>query len=127
MRLRRVEQQHRLRARVSRATRGSVGFLAGLAAAIKTKIAATIGGKLVVAALIALGLAWPMAVLWLVGFFVFAVVVAAIFGADVDSSIGWLYFDCADCAECARKNNRRQRLLELIDEREQWLEQNPAI
>jgi uncharacterized membrane protein YphA (DoxX/SURF4 family) len=73
---------------MTRAVRGSVGFLAGLGAAIKTKVAATIGGKLVVAALIALGLAWPMAVLWLVGFFVFAAVVAAIFGGDVTDGSG---------------------------------------
>jgi uncharacterized membrane protein YphA (DoxX/SURF4 family) len=112
---------------MTRAVRGSVGFLAGLGAAIKTKVAATIGGKLVVAALIALGLAWPMAVLWLVGFFVFAAVVAAIFGGDVTDGIGWLYFDCADCTDCARKNKRRQRLLELIAAREQWLEEHPAI
>jgi hypothetical protein len=126
-RLRRLQEQYRLRARMTRATRGGVGFLAGLGAAIKTKIAATIGGKLVVAALIALGLAWPMAVLWLVGFFVFAAVVVAIFGGDADYSIGRLYFDCADCANCAHKNKRRQRLLDLITEREQWLEQHPAI
>jgi hypothetical protein len=50
-----------------------------------------------------------------------------IFGGDVDSGIGWIYFDCADCADCARKNKRRQRLLELIAAREQWLEQHPAI
>ena len=125
-RLRSLEERHRLRARATRAARGGVGFLAGLGAAIKTKIAATIGGKLVVAALIALGLAWPMAVLWLVGFVLFALVVVAIFGSDVDSSIGRLYFDCADCANCARKNKRRQRLLDLIAEREQWLERHPA-
>jgi len=126
MRLRGLEQRHRLRARVTRAARGGVGFLAGLGAAIKTKVAATIGGKLVVAALIALGLAWPMAVLWLLGFFVFVAMVVAIFGGDADYSVGWLYFDCADCAGCARKNNRRQRLIELIAEREQWLEQHPG-
>jgi hypothetical protein len=109
---------------MTRAARGGVGFLAGLGAAIKTKVAATIGGKLAVAALIALGLAWPMAVLWLLGFVLFGLVVAAIFGADVDSSIGWLYFDCVDCADCARKNKRRRRLLALIAEREQWLAEN---
>jgi hypothetical protein len=125
-RLRSLEQRHRLRARMARAARGGVGFLAGLGAAIKTKVAATIGGKLVVAAVIALGLAWPMAVLWLLGFFLFAAVVIAIFGGDVDDSIGWIYCDCADCADCARKNKRRQRLLELIAAREQWLEQHPA-
>jgi hypothetical protein len=126
-RLRSLEQRHRLRAMMRRAARGGVGFLAGLGAAIKTKVAATIGGKLIVAALIALGLAWPMAVLWILGFFLFGLVVAAIFGADVDGSIGWLYFDCVDCADCARKNKRRQRLLVLIAEREQWLEANPGI
>jgi hypothetical protein len=55
----------------------------------------------------------------------------SVFGKEraltLDSSIGWLYFDCADCADCARKKKRRTRLLELIAEREQWLEQNPAI
>ena len=126
-RLRSLEQRHRLRVRVTRAARGGVGFLAGLGAAIKTKVAATIAGKLVIAAVLALGLAWPMAVLWLLGFFLFAAVVVAIFGGDVDGSIGWIYFDCADCANCARKNKRRQRLLELIAAREQWLEQHPAI
>jgi hypothetical protein len=126
-RLCRLEQRHRLLVRMRRTARGGVGFLAGLGAAIKTKIAATIGGKLVVAALIALGLAWPMAVLWLLGFILFGLVLVMIFGSDVDSSIGRLYFDCADCASCARKNKRRQRLLALIAEREQWLEQNPAI
>ena len=125
-RLRSLEQRYRLRAMMTRAARGGVGFLAGLGAAIKSKIAATIGGKLFVAALIALGLAWPMAVLWLVGFILFGLVVVMIFGSDVDSSIGRLYFDCADCASCARKNKRRQRLLALITEREQWLERNPA-
>src|SRR6478609_2787668 len=109
-RLRSLEERHRLRARATRAARGGVGFLAGLGAA----------------ALIALGLAWPMAVLWLVGFVLFGLVVVAIFGSDVDSSIGRLYFDCADCANCARKNKRRQRLLDLIAEREQWLERHPA-
>jgi hypothetical protein len=112
---------------MTRTVRGGVGFLAGLGAAIKTKIAATIGGKLVVAAVIALGVAWPMAVLWLLGFFLFVAVAVAIFGGDVDDSVGWIYFDCADCADCARKNKRRQRLLELIAAREQWLEQHPAI
>jgi len=111
---------------MTRTVRGGVGFLAGLGAAIKTKIAATIGGKLVVAAVIALGVAWPMAVLWLLGFFLFVAVAVAIFGGDVDDSVGWIYFDCADCADCARKNKRRQRLLELIAEREQWLEQHPG-
>ena len=126
-RLRSLEQRHRLRARMTRTVRGGVGFLAGLGAGIKTKIAATIGGKLVVAAVIALGVAWPMAVLWLLGFFLFVAVAVAIFGGDVDDSVGWIYFDCADCADCARKNKRRQRLLELIAAREQWLEQHPAI
>src|SRR5690349_2561447 len=109
-RLRSLEERHRLRVRMRRAARGGVGFLAGLGAAIKTKIAATIGGKLVVAALIALGLAWPMAVLWLVGFVVFVTVAVAIFGGEADYSIGRLYFDfdCADCCNCARKNKRRQ-------------------
>ena len=61
------------------------------------------------------------------GFVVFVTVAVAIFGGEVDYSVGRLYFDCADCVNCVRKNKRRQRLLELIATREQWLEQHPAI
>jgi hypothetical protein len=77
--------------------------------------------------LIAAGLAWPMAVLWLVGFVLFITVVVAIFGGEADYSIGRLYIDCVDCGDCARKNQRRKKLLELIAERERWLEEHPAI
>ena len=122
-RLRRLEERHRLRAVMTRGARGSVGFLAGLGVVIKTKIAATLAGKLAIAALFGIGFAWPIVIVWVAGIGIAVVAVAAICEGDVCAGTDALVCcDCPNCAECDRKNKRRQRILAMIAEREKWLE-----
>jgi hypothetical protein len=120
-RLQRLEERHRLRAVVTRGARGGVGFAAGLGMAVKMKIAATLGGKLLIAALIGIGFAWPIVIMWVVGIGLVAFVIAAIFEGEFCNAADLMVCDCADCADCNRKNKRRQRVMDMIAEREKWL------
>src|SRR3984957_7257112 len=122
-RLRRLEERHRLRAVITRGARGSVGFLAGLGVVIKTKVAATLAGKLLIAALFGIGFAWPIVIVWVAGIGIAAIAVAAICQGEVCAGADALVCcDCPNCAECDRKNKRRQRVIAMITEREKWLE-----
>ena len=81
-RLRRLEERHRVRAVMTRGARGSVGFVAGLGVVIKTKIAATLAGKLAIAALFGIGFAWPIVIVWVAGIGIAVVaVMASLIGA----------------------------------------------
>jgi hypothetical protein len=122
-RLRRLEERHRVRAVMTRGARGSVGFLAGLGVVIKTKIAATLAGKLAIAALFGIGFAWPIVIVWVAGIGIAAIAVAAICQGEACAGADALVCcDCPNCAECDRKNKRRQRVIAMIAEREKWLE-----
>ena len=93
-RLRRLEMRYRFRSLVSRGFRGFIGFVLGLVATFKLKIAATIGGKIFIAALIGLGFAWPAAAITVivVGIFILALFAACEgSGADCGHSRNWCY------------------------------------
>ncbi len=107
----------RLKRRVFRTLRGGLGAAATLLMLLKTKIAASLGLKLVIAGVVGLGLAWPMAVLVVVvvaGFV--ATLLAALMGeggpsgSDLDGS--W---------DCGCKRERMKRLKHLIALRRAWL------
>lgn len=116
-RLKRLKQRHLFRVVTARATRGAAGFGAGLFAAMKVKIAATISGKLLFAALIAMGFIWPAAILWIV-VLVFLGIAAVLLSDHFDLDPGWL---CPDRCLCGSNNARRRRLIDMIEEREEWL------
>lgn len=94
--------RRRWRAAAIRGGRGAVGFALSLAALIKLKLVAGLGGKLAVAALVALGVAWPMVGLVIVGL---AAALAALIACEAtDAPCDW---PC-DCAE----GRKRRDLLE---------------
>lgn len=108
-RLEAIAERHRLRRRVIRLVRGGAGGGATFLALMKAKIAASLSAKLVVAALVGLGFAWPLAAL---AVFVLITIVASLFGDET--------IHCDGC-DCLRANPRRARLRELIAQRRAWL------
>lgn len=107
----------RLKRRLFRGLRGGLGAGATLLVLLKAKVAASLGLKLVIAAIVGFGLAWPVAVLAFV--FVAGVVVTilgalmgegGLSGSDVDGS--W---------DCGCKRERMRRLKHLIALRRAWL------
>ena len=121
--LRRLEglaARRRMRVRVLRALRGTLGAGATLAALIKLKLAGSLTLKLALAALVGLGLAWPMVAL---GLFALAAVLLSLVGLILSlfDGGGSPSLDC-DCA-CDRRERRAVRLAELIRKRRHWLEQ----
>lgn len=124
-RLRRLEMRYRFRALVSRGFRGFIGFVLGLAATIKLKIAATLGGKILIAVLIGLGFAWPAAAITVI---LIGLVILSIAALCEGGPAGCTAADCCMCdgcdfcdGNCKAKNMRRERLLKMIAEREEWL------
>lgn len=112
-RLQRLRWQSILRALQARAARGGAGFMTGLFAAMKVKIAATLSGKLIFAALIAMGFVWPSLIVWSVIIGVLATI-AAIFGFELGPD------DLRSCCFTGT-NERRARLMAMIRERKRWL------
>lgn len=108
-RLEAIAERHRLRRRVIRLVRGGAGGGATLLVLMKAKIAASLSAKLVLAALVGLGFAWPLAAL---AVFVLITIVASLFGDET--------IHCDGC-DCLRANPRRARLRELIAQRRAWL------
>jgi hypothetical protein len=91
--------------------------------AIKMKIATTLGDKLLIAALIGLGFAWPVVIFWPIGIGIVVVAIAAICEGEFCNPADLLLCDCPNCANCDRKNKRRQRIMDMIAEREKQLAQ----
>ena len=91
-----------------------LGFFGGFAALAGVH-GATLGGKLVLAALLGLALAWPIAALVVLGI--------AVFLLSIFSDSGTHQADPTDCCTCCDwRNKRRERLEAMIAEREAWLE-----
>lgn len=107
----------RLRRRVFRALRGGIGAGATLLVLLKAKVAASLGLKLVVAALVGFGLAWPVAVLAFV--FVAGVVVTILGALMGEGGVSGGDFDCS--WDCGCKRERMKRLKHLIALRRAWL------
>jgi len=107
----------RLRRRLFRGLRGGLGAGATLLVLLKAKLAASLGLKLVIAGVVGIGLAWPVAVL------VFAFVaglVVTILGALTGE--GWMSASGFSPAwDCGCERARMRRLKRLIEERRAWL------
>ncbi|BCM85734.1 hypothetical protein [Methylobacterium indicum] len=108
-RLEALETRHRLRRRVARAVRGGLGGGGAFLVLVKAKLVGSLAGKLVIAAIVAIGFAWPLAALVAV---VIAMAIAALFDGGP--------LDLAGC-DCPGPNARRARLRALIAERRTWL------
>lgn len=110
--LRRLEAlaaRHRFRKRVVRALRGGAGGGTSLLVLMKAKIVGSLAGKLAIAALVGLGLAWPFAALAIL---TIVVAVASILSCEPTD---------LDGCDCRRPNARRERLTALIEQRRAWL------
>jgi hypothetical protein len=110
--LRRLEAlaaRHRFRKRIVRIVRGSAGGGSTLLVLMKAKLVSSLAGKVVIAALVGLGLAWPLVALAIV-----AIIVA------VASIITCEPAGLENC-DCVRPNARRERLRALIKQRRTWL------
>ncbi|MGU3402881.1 hypothetical protein [Methylobacterium brachiatum] len=109
--LRRLEAlaaQHRFRKRVVRALRGGAGGGTSVLVLMKAKVVGSLAGKLAIAALVGLGLAWPFAALAILT----VVAVASILSCEPTD---------LDGCDCRRPNARRERLQALIEQRRAWL------
>jgi hypothetical protein len=110
--LRRLEalaEQHRFRKRIIQALRGGAGGGTTLLVLMKVKIVGSLAGKLAIAALVGLGLAWPLMALAILAILV---VVASILSCEPTD---------LDGCDCMRPNARRERLKALIKQRRAWL------
>ena len=116
-RLERLDENYRFRVRVSRGLRAVAGFTIALAILLKTKIVATLTGKLVIAALVALGFAVPTVALLAI---IFVIVVGGILALISGEGAGLP--DIPDCTDCTWRNRRRDLLLAEIKKRRTWLD-----
>ena len=110
--LRRLEAlaaRHRARKRIVRALRGGAGGGGALLGLAKAKLVGSLAGKLAIAALVGLGLAWPLVALGILGI---AVAILSILSCDPAG---------IESCDCIRPNARRARLRRLIAERRAWL------
>lgn len=110
--LRRLEAlaaQHRLRKRIVRALRGGAGGGTTLLVLMKAKIVGSLAGKLAIAALVGLGLAWPLVALAILAIVVMVASILSCESTDLDG------------CDCIRSNPRRARLKALIKQRRTWL------
>lgn len=106
-----LAHRRRVRAWVARGVRGMAGAGGSFALMVKMKVAGSIGGKLILAALVGLGLALPVLALGLLA--VFFLVLALIECERVHG--------CDWPCDCCERNARRDRLKAMIDERARWL------
>ncbi|KQT56185.1 hypothetical protein ASG52_24225 [Methylobacterium sp. Leaf456] len=107
----------RLRRRLFRGLRGGLGAGATLLVLLKAKVAASLGLKLVIAGVVGLGLAWPVAVLVFV--FVAGLVVTILGALTGEGGLSGSDFDCS--WDCGCKRERMKRLKHLIALRRAWL------
>ncbi|MCJ2034019.1 hypothetical protein [Methylobacterium sp. J-068] len=115
-RLEALAARRRLRVRVLRALRGTLGAGATLATLVKLKLAGSLALKLGIAALVGLGLAWPFVALALVVLFGLVVTIVALFSGENIS--------CPEAAcdwGCDGREKRGARLKQRIAERRAWL------
>jgi len=120
LRLYRLERRHRLRDLAARGWRGLAGFSFAFLALFKMKIAATLGGKLLLAALIGIGFAWPLAAVLALGVLFVTLSICTLSGGGADCTGDC----CCDFDSCKEKNARRRRLIEMIRAREKWLDRS---
>ena len=112
-RLEALADARRLRVRVLRGLRGSLGAGATLATLVKLKIAGSLALKIGLAVAVGLGFAWPAFGLTVL---LIGAVVVALAACEVN--------DCpVDCSGdgCKQREKRRERLDTLIAERRDWL------
>ena len=110
--LRRLEAlaaQHRFPKRIVRALRGGAGGGTTLLVLMKAKIVGSLAGKLAIAALVGLGLAWPLVTLAILAIVVMVASILSCESTDLDG------------CDCIRSNPRRARLKALFKQRRAWL------
>ncbi|WP_375409619.1 hypothetical protein [uncultured Methylobacterium sp.] len=110
-RLEALAYRRRVRAWIARGARGLAGAGGSFALLVKLKVAGSIGGKIIIAALIGLGLALPVVALAVL---VILFLLLALVECDPGGSCDW------PC-DCRERNARRDRLKGMIDERVSWL------
>ena len=118
--LRRLEElaaRKRFRRRSLRALRGSAGAAATFAALLKVKVIGTLAGKVAIAVLVGLGLAWPALIIGVVGLVGIVLAFVSLFSGEGGSH----HFDCDCPSDCAGKEKRAERLKGLIAQRRAWL------
>lgn len=116
-RLEALAGRKRLRRRSLRALRGTAGAAATFGALLKVKLVGTLAGKVAVAVLVGLGLAWPALVIGVVGFIGIVLAFVSLFSGES----GPHHFDCDWPCDCAGREKRAERLKTLIAQRRAWL------
>ena len=111
LRLEALAHRRRMRAWIARGVRGLAGAGGSFALLVKLKLVGSLGGKVIVAALIGLGLALPAVAL---GLLALIVVVLALVECDPVGGCDW------PC-DCCERNARRDRLKAMIEARTRWL------
>ena len=106
-----LAHRRRMRAWIARGVRGLAGAGGSFALLVKLKVAGSIGGKLILAGLVGLGLALPLVTLG-----VLAVLILVLSVVTCEPIGG------CDCpCDCRERNARRDRLKAMIDARARWL------
>lgn len=126
-RLEALGARRRLRVRVLRTLRGSLGAGATVLAMIKLKVAGSLVLKVALALLVGLGIAWPMTALAVLGAAWLVLSLVLMIASLLDGSASHHSLDpSCDCPDgCARREARAARLKRLIATRRAWLA-NPA-
>ncbi|GJD94826.1 hypothetical protein [Methylobacterium iners] len=117
-RLEALAARQRLRVRLMRALRGSLGAGATLAALIKLKIAGSLGLKIGLALLVGAGLAWPFIALGALALLALLLSILSLFSGDGVSAHD---FACDWPCDCKKREKRAARLKQLIEVRQAWL------
>jgi hypothetical protein len=117
-RLEALVARQRLRVRLMRALRGSLGAGATLAALVKLKIAGSLGLKIGLALLVGAGLAWPFIALGALALLALLLSLLSLFSGDGVSAHD---FSCDWPCGCDKREKRAARLKGLIEVRRTWL------
>lgn len=122
-RLEALAARKRLRVRVLRGLRGTLGAGATLLTLVKLKLAGSLALKLALAGLIGLGLAWPVTALAVIGvvWLVLSVVLLIVGLFEGNASAHDLSPSCDWPCDCNRRETRAARLKALIETRRAWL------
>ena len=110
--------RQRLRVRLMRGLRGSLGAGATLAALVKFKLAGSLGLKIGLALLVGAGLAWPFIALGVLALLALLLSVLSLFDGGGPGSHD---FACDWPCDCNRREKRAARLKQLIEVRQAWL------
>jgi hypothetical protein len=117
-RLEALAARQRLRVRVMRALRGTLGAGATLLALVKFKLAGSLGLKVGLALLVGAGLAWPFIALGALALLALLLSILSLFSGDGVSAHD---FACDWPCDCNRREKRAARLKHLIAVRQAWL------